>query len=196
MREDTFHGQSRVTIAPGEFHVSTKPMVISTLLGSCVAACLYDPRTRIIGMNHFLLAGEQLDSGTALVKEAGRYGVHAMELLINRMLAAGAARARLQAKAFGGANVLRASGVTRDPIGDVNQRFLRDFLENEQIPLVASDMGGQFGRIIHFFTQEFAVYVQRIRGQAENQILSEEKAFFNAQLKAHAKKQEQGTELW
>ena len=108
MKVSTFKGLKRFTIDPGEYHVASGNVVISTLLGSCVAACLWDPVKRLIGMNHFLLANQRYSKSLSVIQsEAGRYGIHAMELLINAMLKAGADRANLQAKAFGGGNVLQ-----------------------------------------------------------------------------------------
>ena len=96
-----FH--SRVTIRPGEHKVTKETMVFSTLLGSCVSACLYDPVSRVSGMNHFLLANRRYARNLPLnVTDAGRYGINAMELLINDMMKLGAVKARLKAKVFGG----------------------------------------------------------------------------------------------
>jgi chemotaxis protein CheD len=94
----------QAVIHPGDYRVGRGPIVLSTLLGSCVAVCLYDPVRRLIGMNHFLLANRRCCRDVpVLASEAGRYGVHAMELLIDRMLHCGARRRDLKAKAFGGA---------------------------------------------------------------------------------------------
>lgn len=93
-----FKHTQKIIIDPGEFYVSTKQEVISTLLGSCVAACLYDETTRIIGMNHFLLAYRHHSfSKPTIESEEGRYGMYAMELLINTMMAKGARREKLKA---------------------------------------------------------------------------------------------------
>ena len=97
----------RITLRPGDHRATTDATVLSTLLGSCVAACLYDPSARVSGMNHFLLANRRYARSMPLnVTEAGRYGIHAMELLINDMMKLGAQRARLQAKVFGGGAIL------------------------------------------------------------------------------------------
>lgn len=96
-----------VTIHPGEFYVTRKHLIISTLLGSCVAACLYDPVNKVAGMNHFMLSNKRYSRDMpTCITEAGRYGVNAMELLINKMLNTGAEKKHLRAKAFGGGSLL------------------------------------------------------------------------------------------
>lgn len=155
----------RVTLRPGEFFVSNEDVVISTLLGSCIAACLYDPVQRVLGMNHFLLSEKKNHNGIPLcVTEAGRYGVYAMELLINAMLKLGARKAHLQAKVFGGGMVLPASS-KKDSflnVAAVNVRFIREFLKKDGIPLIAADLGGDKGRVIYFCSDDYSVYVRKI----------------------------------
>ena len=127
-------GEQRVTEDAGE--------CVSTLLGSCVAACLHDPVARVGGMNHFLLPGGESDAG-----HAERFSVHAMELLVNALLARGAARARLEAKLFGGASTMRGLS----DIGALNAGFATRFLEREGIHLTSSCLGGDRGRRIQFW---------------------------------------------
>lgn len=130
-------------IVQGEQRVTGDPdVVLATILGSCVSACLQDPVARIGGMNHFLLPGD-LDEA-----EAGeRLGVHAMELLINALLSAGASRRRLQAKVFGGANL----NMGLADIGSSNATFARQFLRREGIAVVAECLGGRLGRRVQFW---------------------------------------------
>lgn len=157
----------RVTINPGEYYSTTGVEVISTLLGSCVAACLFDPRLHLIGMNHFMLSNPSYSKDMSLhFSEAGRYGIQAMELLINDMMAKGTERSKLRAKVFGGATVI---GIHRDVesfycIGEVNCKFIREYLKMEGIPIVAEDLGGNYGRVIHFSNGDFAVYRRKIGG--------------------------------
>ena len=149
---------------PGEYYVSSKPIVISTLLGSCVSACLYDKKKKIIGMNHFLISGDTFPSGTALcLSEAGRYGIHAMELLINEMMKQGARRDNLRAKVFGGSSLTRLPSDSVYRVGENNSRFVVEFLNLEKIPIAARDLGGTRGRVVHFCHGDFSVYVRRIR---------------------------------
>ncbi len=131
-------------IVQGEYRISAMPdEVLSTVLGSCVAACLWDSVAEIGGMNHFLLAEGQSQTGAG---RDIRYGVHAMEVLINALLRSGARRDRLQAKLFGGA---RIAANLRD-IGGSNAAFARGFLRDEGIPLVAESLGGTLARRITF----------------------------------------------
>jgi chemotaxis protein CheD len=133
----------RINIVQGEYHVSTADDVsITTLLGSCVAACINDPIARVGGMNHFLLPGE--DTASPLV---ARHGVHLMELLINGLLKKGAVRPRLEAKLFGGARTMRGLG----DFGLANSRFAQEFLRREGIPIVGGSLGGETGRRIQFW---------------------------------------------
>ena len=165
MQVEQHLGGQRVTIGPGEYYATGKTEVISTLLGSCVAACLYDPIARIIGMNHFMLSNARYSRSLPIhASEAGRYGIHAMELLINAMLNTGAQRYRLRAKVFGGANVLGTEGEASNffCVGSVNSRFIRDFLATESIPIEAEDLGGDFGRVIHFSNRSFQVHRRKV----------------------------------
>jgi chemotaxis protein CheD len=136
-------GFRRITVAQGDTRVSHEPdVVLTTVLGSCVAACFFDPVAKIGGINHYLLAdGTSSDTGSMQ-----RYGVYAMEVLINAMLSSGAARNRLKARIFGGATMRRSF---RD-IGGDNIAFARAFLRSERIPLVGEDVGGSGARRVEF----------------------------------------------
>ena len=150
----------RVNLQPGDHYATKENVSLTTLLGSCVAACLYDPIAHVAGMNHFMLASRRYARNLPLsVTDAGRYGVHSMELLINDMLLLGAVKSRLKAKVFGGGAVIE--GVSHDNflcVGEVNERFIREFLRTENIPVESSDLGGTQGRIIRFRTDTYAVY--------------------------------------
>lgn len=136
-------GLRRLTVAQGETRVSDAPeVVLTTVLGSCVAACFYDPIAQVGGINHYLLAeGNACDPASMQ-----RYGVYAMEVLINAMLSMGAARHRLKARIFGGARMREGF---RD-IGGANIAFARAFLRDERIPLVGEDVGGTGARRVEF----------------------------------------------
>lgn len=181
MRITQYQGLPRVIIDPGESYVTdSKEEIISTLLGSCVAACLYDAERGIIGMNHFLLAQQHsAQNNTLLSSESGRYGIHAMELLINQMLKKGAQRSNLKAKAFGGGNVLKLGKETKisRSIGMINCEFIKTFLFTERIPLVASGLGGNIGRNIFFLASDYSVYVKRIEHEEEQTLITEERHF-------------------
>jgi chemotaxis protein CheD len=140
----------RVSIVQGENAIVAEPeVVVSTLLGSCVAACLYDPVAKVGGMNHFLL-GEPSADHRVSSGDMQRYGVHAMELLINGMMAKGAMRNRLRAHLYGGANIVSGLG----SIGSSNAAFARRFMETEGIEVAHSDLGGASARKIEFLPHE------------------------------------------
>ena len=135
--------ERRLNIVQGEFHVSDdKGLVLTTILGSCVAACLHDPVAGVGGMNHFLLPGD--DSGTTA---CNRHGVHAMELLVNGLLQRGARRERLQAKLFGGARMLQ--GLT--DVGTLNAEFAERFVKRERIAYTGGSLRGERGRRLQFW---------------------------------------------
>lgn len=179
----------RVYIHPGEQYVTRKDMVISTLLGSCVAACLYDAVNCVTGMNHFLLAScRQVFAANVCSSDVGRYGVHAMELLINAMLKQGAERQCLRAKVFGGGAVLATlNRPSRNPgIGDINIRFVREFLQRENIPLISSCLGGSQGMLIHFFSADHSVYLRRVGKTCSSHIAAEEYRYQEEVLEEYA----------
>ncbi len=134
--------QRRINIVRGEQHVSDDAgLCLTTILGSCVAACLADPVAGVGGMNHFLLPGAAAEGGGM------QHGVHAMELLVNALLQRGARRERLQAKLFGGARMTR--GLT--DVGALNAAFATRFVERERIVLGPSSLGGEAGRRVQFW---------------------------------------------
>jgi chemotaxis protein CheD len=136
---------TRINILQGQARVSAGPRVeFSTVLGSCVATCLFDPDVEVGGMNHFLLAEPPQGSHSGDFDE--HYGVYLMELLINEMLAHGAAKSRMRAHLYGGANL--NSGFAR--IGTKNAEFARSFLASERITIVREDMGGMNARRVDF----------------------------------------------
>ncbi|RMF40984.1 MAG: chemoreceptor glutamine deamidase CheD [Alphaproteobacteria bacterium] len=134
-----------ITVLPGRHEVlSERDIALVTLLGSCVAACIRDPRLGLGGLNHFLLPGDDSNGdGSA------RYGVNAMELLINDILRRGGKKSRLEAKVFGGANVIDVN--SSQTVGNRNASFVLEFLKREGIPVLAQDLGGQRGRRIFYF---------------------------------------------
>jgi len=125
--------------------------------------------------------------------DAGRYGIHAMELLINDMIKLGAARSRLRAKVFGGASVLETSCEGKFLcVSDVNQRFIRDYLATERIPIVSEDLGGNLGRVIHFHSDSFRVFRRYIR-KTETAVVEEgERRYWKAEVEVEAKKPSEG----
>lgn len=131
-----------VTVIQGEYKTASDPGVtLTTVLGSCVAVCLFDARLGVGGMNHYLLAESQASEGLNL-----KYGIHAMELLVNGLLKLGASRGRMQAKIFGGGNM---TGRFAD-IGPRNVEFALKFLSEEGFPILARDVGGSLARRLNF----------------------------------------------
>ncbi|MBR1135624.1 MAG: chemoreceptor glutamine deamidase CheD [Bradyrhizobium sp.] len=135
-----------VKLFPGEHYVTDAvDEMLVTVLGSCVAACIRDPQTRVGGMNHFMLPESFGDWGD--VSDGMRYGNVAMERLINDILARGGARRRLEIKVFGGANVL--NGMAK--IGHRNADFVEDYLAAEHLPIAAYHLRGSLPRRVHYF---------------------------------------------
>jgi chemotaxis protein CheD len=150
-----------VTLYIGGVHASEIPVLIKTLLGSCIAVCLFDPNRRIGGMNHFMLPQGRSDPDKG---EATRFGVHAMDCLIGAMMKAGAERRCLIAKAFGGAHVL---GINESATGVPQQNiaFVREFFGSEHIPVVSEDLGGYHPRELHFLTGTGQAFVRLLQSQ-------------------------------
>ncbi len=193
-----FKTTRRIVIEPGEYYVSRKPEVISTLLGSCVAACLYDPVNRIFGMNHFLLAYRHHSQNVPIIQsEEGRYGIYAMELLINAMMKMGANKLNLRAKCFGGGNVLklREDKENQKTVGDVNVDFIKEFLKNEKIPIVNSSLGGNHGRNVHFVGTDYSVFIKRIADTQEVLLENEERRYWKKNIDEHDKARSQA-DFW
>ncbi len=135
--------EQRINITQGEFATgNAQDVVITTLLGSCVSCCLWDPVAEVGGMNHMLLAVSDTSNGMSNLA-----GVNAMELLINSLIKLGADRKRLKAKAFGGARMV--SGLS--DIGRKNSEFALDFLQREGIECVSHSLGGTQSRNVKFW---------------------------------------------
>jgi len=163
-----------IRILPGEYYAGSGPTGMATLLGSCVSTCLWDPQRRIGGMNHFMLPG---DNGTAAspVPRSARFGVHAMELLINQMLKLGADRRRLVAKVFGGGRVLR--GFASLDVGAANCEFVLGFLVTEAIPVVGSDLLDNCARKLHFCPASGKVLMKKLDPTGDDQVQRQEREY-------------------
>lgn len=163
-----------VKILPGEYFVTNGDKMIVTVLGSCVAVCLRDKAIGIGGMNHFLLPNDG-NNETGLLTESARYGVYAMELLINHLLKMGASRTRMEAKVFGGGNVLR--GLKLNNVGQRNATFVLEYLHNENIPVVAKDLLDEFPRKVYFFPDTGNVLVKKIKTLHNTTIMDRESEY-------------------
>ncbi|MFC5436763.1 chemoreceptor glutamine deamidase CheD [Rhodanobacter umsongensis] len=164
-----------VKVLPGEFYVSTQEELITTVLGSCVSACIHDARRGIGGMNHFMLPeprGER-DGWTATVGRAARYGSDAMEQLINAILIAGGQRGDLQVKIFGGGRVL----AQLTDIGQRNIDFVQHYIATERLNLRASDLGDVYPRQVQFFPSSGRARVRLLRRHDDVQLVADEPGY-------------------
>jgi chemotaxis protein CheD len=141
-----------VKVLPGEYFVSNEDILIMTVLGSCIAACVWDGKARVGGMNHFMLPEGEDGSG--------RYGSYAMELLLNEMIKMGARRETMQAKVFGGGAVM--AGFTTMNVGERNTKFVLDYLATERIPVVSQDVLDIHPRKVCFFPVTGKALVKRL----------------------------------
>lgn len=161
-----------VKIFAGDYHVSVnKNEMISTILGSCVAACIRDPYANVGGMNHFLLpTSDEIDNTHS---DAARYGLFAMESLINGIMKAGGHKDRLEIKVFGGGNVTRNSA----RIGSKNADFVRKFLRNEGFNKFAEDLEGEYPRRVHYYPMSGKVMMRTLQRREDLVVLEEESRY-------------------
>ncbi|KQX95609.1 MULTISPECIES: chemoreceptor glutamine deamidase CheD [Massilia] len=165
-------------ILPGEYYYTGKDMLIVTVLGSCVSACIRDRVKGLGGMNHFMLP-DGGDPGNP-VSASMRYGTHAMEVLINDLLKAGARREHLEAKVFGGGAVLR--GFSAMNVGERNAAFVIQFLKTERIPVLAEDLNDIYPRKVYFFPRTGKVLVKKLM-QTHNDTLAKRELDYASRLK-------------
>jgi chemotaxis protein CheD len=171
-----------VKILPGEYYVTRNDEAITTVLGSCISACIRDPVLRIGGMNHFMLPEDNSGRDSMLnapVVLSTRYGSYAMESLINDLLKLGGQRPRLEIKIFGGGRVLAAM----TDIGARNIDFVRDYLDMEQLHIAADDVGGEHPRKVVYFPADGKVRVRKLR-QIENRSISDREKHYLDSLRA------------
>jgi chemotaxis protein CheD len=161
-------------ILPGEFYCTYKDMLIVTVLGSCVSACIRDRVSGIGGMNHFMLP-DGGDASDPLISASARYGTYAMEVLINELMKSGARRENLEAKVFGGGNVLR--GLTALNVGERNAEFVRAYLKAEGIRVLAEDLNDIFPRKVYFFPRTGRVLVKKLRELNNNTLVNREQDY-------------------
>lgn len=166
-------------VLPGEYYVTGKDMLIVTVLGSCVAACIRDTQSGIGGLNHFMLPDGGTDENNPASTSA-RYGSYAMEILINHITKLGARRANLEAKVFGGGNVL--PGLTVANVGERNAEFVLRFLHTEKIRVVAQDLVDVFPRKVYYFPASGKVMVKKLR-DIHNSTIFEREQVYGSRLK-------------
>lgn len=179
-------GKEVVSLKAGEYVATKDGEVLFTILGSCIAACLYDSRSGASGMNHFLLP-RVARREEILASDAGRYGMYAMELLIGELIKLGADRKNLRAKLFGGGNVLGLAKCNAD-LGGLNISFARKFLELEGIPVLGEDVGGESGRKVLFFSDSARVLLKRFDVARNLRLIEEEEAYRARVLRKQAEK--------
>lgn len=169
-------------LLPGEYYYTDKDMLIVTVLGSCVSACIRDPQLGLGGMNHFMLPDAGSDAGS----QGGvsmRYGNYAMDVLIEDLLAAGAREDRLEAKVFGGGNVVRGFGQIN--VGERNAQFVLEYLRQRRIPVLAEDLNDVHPRKVYFFPRTGKVFVRKIR-ELRNDTLAMRERDYATRLKSGA----------
>lgn len=167
-----------VKILPGEYYATTSSMLLVTVLGSCVAACVRDRQKGIGGMNHFMLPDAGRDDS---LSSSARYGTYAMEILINHLLKMGARRTNLEAKVFGGGGVL--ASLTQSQVGERNAEFVLEYLAMEQIPVVAQDLRDIYPRKVYFFPATGRVLVKKLV-RTHNDTIERREREYRARLKS------------
>jgi chemotaxis protein CheD len=176
---DGVHHCPVVKVLPGEFYVSMQDELVSTVLGSCVSACIFDARRRIGGMNHFMLpaaaGGDNAarDDWSPVVGRAARYGNDAMEQLINAILRAGGQRDELEVKVFGGGRVL----AQMTDVGQRNIDFVRRYVQTERLRLTAEDLGDVYPRQVQFFPTTGRVRVRQLRRSHDAVLVDDERRY-------------------
>jgi chemotaxis protein CheD len=163
---DAHFRNDSVKVLPGEYFVHDEDILITTTLGSCIAACLWDRDRRIGGMNHFMLPEG--------VGDSGRYGSYAMELLINEMMKRGANRTSMEAKVFGGGAVV--SGMNSMNVGERNTRFVIDYLQTERIPIVSKDVMEIYPRKVCFLPASGKAMVKRLASTHPDTFVAQDRA--------------------
>ena len=163
-----------VKISPGQYYVTARDMALVTVLGSCVAACIHDRESGVGGMNHFMLPDYEQDDANILNSPAS-HGVYAMEIMLKDLFRMGAQRGNLQAKVFGGGNVM--CDITATTVGKANAAFVLDYLHRENIAVVAQDMLDSYPRKIYYFPRSGRVMVKQLHNLHNDTIIEREQAY-------------------
>ena len=176
MRDNRFPHEI-ASILPGEFFVSAEPMIVYTVLGSCISACIRDPLVGVGGMNHFMLP-EPKEAGNDSWGESTRYGSFAMESLINEILKRGGNRNRLEIKLFGAGKIYEG----HIDVGAKNAKWVTEYLTSEGLAVVSSDLGDVFPRKVYYFTDSGRVLIKRIE-RVKNRTIADREQQYVAQIK-------------
>lgn len=158
---DSFLEAKTYKILPGGWFATSRDVPLMTVLGSCVAACLWDPVSGVGGMNHYMLIGEG-DDGPQHADNPldGRFAADAMQMLVADIISLGGRKERLSAKVFGGGHVLQGKVISQ--VSDDNVHFILDYLHRQDIPLLAHDLSSHYARKIYFFPRTGRVLMRRI----------------------------------
>jgi len=183
---DSHFQRPGVKLLPNEFYTTAEDMVLVTVLGSCVAACIQDRAAGIGGMNHFMLPDDGADAPQHAASDSMRYGAYAMEVLINELIKAGGRRERFEAKVFGGAAVL--AGMTTMNIGDRNAAFVRRYLATEGIRIVAEDLQGAHPRKVAYMPHTGQVMVKKLRVAQSSNVAEREQELARQTPEARAER--------
>lgn len=173
--DNRFNAQA-LKVLPGEYLATDRDVMLVTVLGSCVSACMRDPLAAVGGMNHFMLPEAESESrNSSWVNESARYGGYAMEILINELLKRGATRSRLEIKVFGGGAVL--PGFTVNNVGQRNGEFVLNYLRAEGLNLSGQDLFDVYPRRVHYFPRSGKVFVKRLPSANDIEVLASEKLY-------------------
>jgi chemotaxis protein CheD len=176
MRDNRFPHEI-ASILPGEFFVSREPMIVYTVLGSCISACIRDPIAGVGGMNHFMLT-EPKEAAHDSWGESTRYGSYAMESLINEILKRGGLKSRLEIKLFGAGKIYDGN----IDVGANNAKWVIGYLKSEGLAAIKTDLGDVFPRKVYYFTDSGRVLMKRIE-RVKNQTIFERENEYAARIK-------------
>lgn len=191
MRDNRFPHEI-ASILPGEFFVSTEPMVVYTVLGSCISACIRDPIAGVGGMNHFMLpAPKEHQSGDAWGGESTRYGSFAMEQLINGILKRGGLRQRLEIKLFGAGKIYEGN----IDVGARNTEWVLNYLKTEGFSVASSNLGDVFPRKVYYFTDSGRVLMKKIE-RIKNRTIYDRETEYQQHLRQEQEEQQSDVTLF
>lgn len=191
MRDNRFPHEI-ASILPGEFFVSTEPMVVYTVLGSCISACIRDPIAGVGGMNHFMLpAPKEHQSGDAWGGESTRYGSFAMEQLINGILKRGGIRQRLEVKLFGAGKIYEGN----IDVGARNTEWVLNYLKAEGFSIASSNLGDVYPRKVYYFTDSGRVLMKKIE-RIKNRTIYERETQYQQHLRQEQEEQQSDVTLF
>ena len=191
MRDNRFPHEI-ASILPGEFFVSTEPMVVYTVLGSCISACIRDPIAGVGGMNHFMLpAPKEHQSGDAWGGESTRYGSFAMEQLITGILKRGGLRQRLEVKLFGAGKIYEGN----IDVGARNTEWVLNYLKAEGFTIASSNLGDVYPRKVYYFTDSGRVLMKKIE-RIKNRTIYDRETQYQQHLRQEQEEQQSDVTLF